>query len=229
VKVRDVMTSEVATVPFGTTLKEVARILAERRISGVPVVDESGAVLGVVSEADIVRVEAGEEARGGLLAGLLADRRPARLEACTAADAMTSPAVTARPEQDVAEAARLMTEREVNRLPVVERDGSLVGIVTRADLVRAFVRSDEEIERELRDDVILGVMWIDPSTLEVTASGGEVTVEGEVPSRQDAELLEQFASRVPGVVSVRARLRWRLDGPRLPRPRQRVPRAPRDR
>jgi CBS domain-containing protein len=161
VKVRDVMTSEVATVPFGTTLKEVARILAERRISGVPVVDESGAVLGVVSEADIVRVEAGEEARGGLLAGLLADRRPARLEACTAADAMTSPAVTARPEQDVAEAARLMTEREVNR--------------------------------------------------------------------QDAELLEQFASRVPGVVSVRARLRWRLDGPRLPRPRQRVPRAPRDR
>lgn len=226
-KVRDVMTAEVATVPPGAPLKEVARALADRRISGLPVVDESGALLGVVSEGDIVRLEAGEEARSGLLARLFADRGPAKLEARTAGDAMTAPAVTARPEQDVAEAARTITERQVNRLPVVDADGALVGIVTRADLVRAFVRSDEEIERELRDDVILGAMWIDPADLRLTVSDGEVTVEGEVPTKADAQLFEHFASRVPGVVAVRSQLRWRMDEPRLPRPEPRVPQPPR--
>lgn len=216
-------------MPPATDLKDVARLLAERRISGVPVVDEGGELLGVVSEGDIVRVEAGEELSGGFLSWLLAGRRPARLEGHTAADAMTAPVITARPGQDVAEAARVMTERGVNRLPVVDREGSLVGIVTRADLVRAFVRSDEQIERELREDVILGTMWIDPAPLSVAVSGGEVTVGGEVPSRADAELLEHFASRVPGVVAVRSELRWRVDTPRLPRSDPRVPPPPRTR
>jgi CBS domain-containing protein len=225
-KLGELMTKDVVAVSPETPLREVAELLARHRISGVPVVDEERRVVGVVSEADIVRKEAGEELRSGLLAWILSEKHPGRLEARTAGEAMTSPPLTAPPERDVAEAARLMTQRQVNRLPVVDPLGQLIGIVTRADLVRAFIRSDEEILRELRDDVVLGVLWIDPARIEISAKDGEVTLAGEVDTKADAVLLERFAARVPGVVAVRSQLRWRVDEPRLPRSDPRVPQPP---
>ena len=120
-----------------------------------------------------------------------------------------------------------MMESGVNRLPVLDADDRLVGIVTRADLVRAFVRSDEEIERELREDVALRTLWIDPGRVAISVDRGEVLLSGEVESDADAELLERFARRVLGVVGVVSRLRWQVENPKVPQSDPRVPQAPR--
>jgi CBS domain-containing protein len=224
-KVEDVMTRDVITVAPGSSLKDVADILARNRISGLPVVDD-GRVVGVVSEGDIVAKEAFQP-RAGVIARLLGRGRPeAKKAARTAGEAMTAPAVTVPPQRDVAHAARLMVERGVNRLPVVSDEGGLLGIVTRADLVRAFVRSDEEIARELREDVAVKTLWLDPEGLEIHVEGGEVTLVGKVDMKADAELLEGFAARVPGVVSVRSELEWRVDQPKVPRSDPHVPQPP---
>lgn len=155
-RVEDVMTRAVVTVSPGMPLKYVADTLAARGISGAPFCDQKGRVLGVVSEHDILFKEQGEQEHAGPLY-LVADRQAyeARVKAAarTAGQAMTAPAVTIEPERRVDEAARLMLDRDVNRLPVV-RDGVLVGIVTRADLVRAFRRPDAQIAREIREDVL---------------------------------------------------------------------------
>lgn len=213
-KVREVMSAKVFTVRPEATLKEVARTLAEHRISGVPVVNGQGTVLGIVSEADILVKERGPSPRhGGLVAwvvgGGVAD--PEKLAARTAAEAMTAPAVTIPITRTVAEAARLMIAEGVKRLPVVDAHGTLHGIVTRSDLVRAFARQDGEIEREIRHDVIESALWLDPNELEVRVSRGETTLSGEVECRTDAEALPRLVERVPGVVSVRSTVTWRLD------------------
>ena len=212
-KVEDVMTREVRTVTPGMPLKEVAEILAAHRISGLPVV-EDGKVIGVVSEADIlVKESAQEPERPGLL-GLLLDNGSdvrAKLRATTAGEAMTAPAVTIGPGRSVAEAAAKMIDERVNRLPVVGEDGTLVGIVTRADLVRAFVRSDLEIEREIREDVILRTLWIPPENITVTVENGEVTLAGHVETKAEAEIVVAFVQKVPGVVSVSSDLSWAVE------------------
>ena len=227
-KVEDVMTRDVVTVDRQTSLKAVAEILATNRISGLPVV-EDGRVLGVVSEADIVEKEAGEPSPGALERLRGRTRASAKSSARTAGEAMTSPALTISPLYDVARAARLMAERQINRLPVVAEDGGLLGIVTRADLVGAFARSDAEIARELREDVVVGALWMDPQGLEIAVENGEVTLAGEVDQKPQAELLERFAARVPGVVSVRSELRWRMEKSKVPGSDPHVPQPPRSR
>jgi CBS domain-containing protein len=102
-----------------------------------------------------------------------------------------------------------MIDEGVNRLPVVDDGDHLIGIVTRADLVRAFVRSDAEIEQEIREDVILQKLWLEPDAFHVEVAGGEVRLSGEVETRTDAEMIPTFVQRVPGVVSVLSKLRWR--------------------
>jgi CBS domain-containing protein len=223
VKISDVMTEEVVTVRPERSLKEVAEILALHRISGAPVVDANGTVIGVVSELDIVRQEVGEEKPSGRLSRLFGRRRKREVEKRTARDAMTSPPITIGPRREVSQAARTMVELGINRLPVVD-DGRLVGIVARADLVGAFLRSDEEIAHELRDDVVTGTLWIDPKAVSIDVKDGVVTLGGEVDTRADAELLSLFALRVPGVVEVRSRLTWRIEEPRLQRSDPHVPR-----
>lgn len=210
--VREVMTADVATVEPGAPLKEVAGILAERRISGLPVVDAGGAVVGVVSESDIVQKEALPRPTGrGLLHAFRGHDGSAKAEARTAGEAMTSPAVTIGVDRSVAEAAALMVEKSVKRLPVVGA-GRLAGIVTRADLVRAFLRTDDEIAREIREDVVLGTFAVPPETLHVEVERGEVTLGGEVETPEVANLLEAFVKRVPGVVGVRSHLSSRSSG-----------------
>jgi CBS domain-containing protein len=216
-KIKEIMSSEVATVSTGTSLKEVAEILAERRISGLPVVDDDGFVVGVVSEADILFKERGPSPRGGVFAWLL-DRSgiegQLKLEALIAGEAMTTPAIVIEPQRSVAEAAHVMLERRVNRLPVVDR-GKLVGIVTRSDLVRAFARPDAVIEREIHDDVLGRTLWLrDPAAIRVVVRNGRVTLDGTVDNEADAELVETFVAKVPGVVDVESSLRWAGNGVR---------------
>lgn len=210
-KIRDLMTRDVSTVTPETPLKEAAAVLARRGISGLPVVDPDGQVVGVLSEADVMVKQSGpREHHGGLFAWLVEPSDPtlpAKLEATTAGEAMTAPAVTISPERPVREAAVRMLEMDVNRLPVIDKAGRLVGIVSRGDLVRAFTRSDEEIRREIEADVLRRALWIeDPSSIRVTVENGVVTLEGAVANASDAELLPRFVQRVPGVVSVNAEL-----------------------
>jgi CBS domain-containing protein len=214
-KVEDVMTTDVITVRPSALLKEVAGILVERRISGVLVVADNGDVAGIVSEGDILVKEGGPSRRKGAHHWLLrtpAMQEQSKLEAGTAGEAMSTPPVTIGARRSLAEAARLMLGEGVNRLPVIE-DGTLVGIVTRADLVRAFARPDEAIALEIREDVLQHVMWLsDPAAVTVRVDGGKVMLRGTVDSRSDAELVRTFAARVPGVVEVDSALTFLGDG-----------------
>jgi CBS domain-containing protein len=209
-KVKDVMTRDVVTVEPWTPLREVARLMVERRVSGLPVVDEDGSVIGVVSEGDILVKERGQVGERSLFDHMLEvnGSEGVKHDAQDAANAMTSPAVTIRPDRAVSEAAALMLDRSVNRLPVVDHHGALLGIVTRADLVRAFVRGDAAIEREIREDVILRTLWNVPDRFTVGVDSGEVTIEGEVADAESAELLVRFVERVPGVVGIQSRVTW---------------------
>ena len=213
-RVDELMTRDVVTVAPDTPLREVAELLVEHGISGVPVCNRAGEVIGVVSEQDILYKELGPEERGGgplaWFAGWPA-AAAAKANARTAVGAMTSPALTIRPERRAAAAARLMVDRGVNRLPVVDRRGRLVGIVTRADLVRAFSRSDAEIRDEIVVDVLGRSLWIPAGSVTVEVEHGEVTVGGNVDARSVAEILPRLVSAVPGVVSVRSELFWDED------------------
>ena len=205
-KIKDVMTRDVITVGPEMSLKEAAAILGRNGISGLVVVDGDGTVVGVLSEADILYKEGGERsAHTGLLGWLFETGGSAleqKLAARTVGEAMTAPALTIGPERPVHEAATRMIEDGVNRLPVL-KDGKLVGIVSRADLVRAFTRTDEEIGDEIRNEIVTRTLWLEPDAVEITVERGNVVLAGQVETATDAELLPIFVERVPGVVRSR--------------------------
>ncbi|MER5497540.1 CBS domain-containing protein [Streptomyces sp. NPDC002466] len=192
VKVGDLMTDNVVSVLPGTSFRETAKLLAEHGISGLPVVDEDDHVVGVVSESD-----------------LLARR------ALTAQKLMTSPAVTVHAEEAVADAARLMVRRGVERLPVVDEEERLVGIVTRRDLLCVFLRPDAEIRRRIREEVLADAADPPEDAVDVHVLDGVVTLVGRVRRRSRAVLLLRLAERVEGVVAVVDRLSAREDDTRL--------------
>lgn len=208
--VRDVMTTTVATVSPDRLLRDVARVLMERGISGVPVVGDDGTVLGIVSEADFLVKESGmEPGRHRFLARLFGEGGDAaKVEARTAGEAMTTPAITTSPDALVRDAAATMVERRVNRLPVVE-DGCLVGIVTRADLVRVFARSDAELATVVVAAIAAGTSAKPaPGGLEVEVRDGIVRLAGTVDRRSLAETAAAIARDVGGVVRVDDHLTW---------------------
>ena len=223
--VRELMSPAVHTFEPGTTLREAGAVLVAKGISGAPVCTADGKVIGVLSESDILFKEHGVDSeRGRVIAWLseaMAGDLLAKQSARTVGEAMTSPAITIRPGVNVAAAARMMTDRGVNRLPVVD-DERLVGILTRADLVRAFSRPDDEIRREL-EEIIQRQLWIPPEYVAVAVEDGHARVTGSVDTRTEAELVAAFASRVPGVVDIQSELEWREDD--LKR-RMRVPALP---
>ena len=207
-RVENVMTRDVVTVAPATPLKEVARLLVEHDISGVPVVDPaSKLLLGVVSERDLLAKQRADVGRAdGLLGWFLGEDADAeKHEARTAGEAMTAPAITIDKFRSTAAAAGLMAEHGLKRLPVVH-GGELVGIVTRHDLVRAFARSDDEIERDIKEQVIVRSFWLPPDSIEVTVVRGDVALSGSVDSEAVQAALAAEVARVPGVVSVDARV-----------------------
>jgi len=211
-RVRDVMSTDVVAVPPDATLKAIAELLVEHGISGVPVC-RGGCVVGIVSESDILWKELRSLPEADGVVVRLVERAYGdvkRTNAVTALQAMSFPALTVEPDATVARAALLMIEHGVNRLPVVS-DGLLVGIVTRADVVRAFRRSDDEIEREIRADVLLDALCVDPDDLSLEVAAGEVAIAGEVENRSTAESIEKRIRRVPGVAGVRSELSWQID------------------
>ena len=211
-RVEDVMSVDVATVRPETSLKDAAQELSGHAISGMPVVDDDGRIRGVISEADVLAKEQSEpEDDAGFMARLLGrdERRDSRrFAARLVSDAMTSPAITIERYWPVSVAARRMLEHGVNRLPVVQQ-GRLVGIVTRADLVRAFARPDEQIVEDIRDMIALQQeLWADEQPVEVRIDAGEVTLAGQVRNRDETDVLCKMVRTVPGVVGVRTDLTW---------------------
>ena len=214
--VSDVMTSPAISIEPATPIRDVALLLVEHSISGLPVVGAGGSVIGVISEGDLLVKEGGPGAiHHRPLARLFGESREtqealARVEARTAADAMSSPAITIDAAAPLQAAAALMVERRVKRLPVTD-GGALVGIVTRADLVRAFLRSDDDLAEAIRRDILLRTLWVDPDTFEVAVHDGVVSVRGRVDRRSTAAMLPRFIRTVPGVVEVEAEIGWTID------------------
>jgi len=201
-KVRDAMTSTVITVQPETPLKEVAELLVERRISGVPVVDREGMPLGIVSEADFVTKEAaGADARRHSwlrwFNGASEERHERELVAArTAGDAMSAPAVVIDADRPLSEAAQRMADHRVNRLPVLE-DGRLAGILTRADIVRAFARGDDDLQAAAAA-ALRAVDGLDV----VEVRDGVVTLRGTVASEELKHTISAVVRALDGVVAV---------------------------
>ncbi len=215
-RVIDVMTVDVVAVRPTTPLKEAARLMVQARVSGLPVTDDTGKLLGIISEGDFLHREVARERprRHGLLDALLGGDH-SLAEAELVGEAMSERVVTVPPDALLAEAARIMATQDVKRLPVIDPDGIVLGVISRADIVAAFTRPDELIEDEIREDVVRRVLFIDPDTLDLTVEEGVVTLEGEMPTRSEARLLEEMTRRLDGVVSVTSKLRWRVDDTRV--------------
>ncbi|MBM3694655.1 MAG: CBS domain-containing protein [Actinobacteria bacterium] len=218
-KVRDIMTTDPVKVTGETSLKEAARLMVGHRVSGLPVVDGGGRLIGIVSEGDFIRQEAGRDRPHGvsLLDAVFGEGELQAVGAATVAEVMTRSVVTITPEATVGEAARVMGRRNVKRLPVVDLEGELVGIVSRADVVGAFTKPDDVIEDEVREDVIRRLLFLDPDTVRVSVADGVVTLEGELENRTEVHLLEELAQRIAGVVRVESRLRYQVDDRKLER------------
>ena len=211
--VRDVMTEDVVVVRPTTPFKEVARVLADHGISALPVLDESDRLAGVVSEADLLYKEeyGTQDARFRLLAS--PEERAARSKATadSAGQLMTSPAITIGPDAPLVEAAKVMDQHKVKRLPVVDGGGQLIGLVSRADLLRTFLRDDDEIREEVIRDVFMRILWAEPEKFEVNVDDGVVTLSGELQLRSSTVIAVRLTRKVDGVVDVIDKLSYQID------------------
>ncbi|MEU2869763.1 CBS domain-containing protein [Streptomyces olivoreticuli] len=218
-KTGTVMTGDVVSVEAGTPFKEVARLLAERRISGLPVVDPDDKVLGVISETDLLarQTQPRDTERRFRLPRLGRGARSsaAKAHARTAGQLMTSPAVTVRAADSIAEAARTMAHRGVERLPVVDEEDRLVGIVTRRELLQVFLRKDSDIRQEVIDEVLVRTLWLAPRAIGVTVADGVVTLEGQLEQRGETQVALRMTKEIDGVVAVVDKLTYHIDDSRL--------------
>jgi CBS domain-containing protein len=205
-RVEDAMTRDVISVTPSSSLKTAVTLFLAHGISGLPVV-EGGRLVGVLSESDIVAKETSGYSNGDLSRAEATHLQRERA-AGTVAEAMTPDPVTAEPWTPIWAAADLMAVHDVNRLPVVDPGGSLLGIVTRADLVRAFARSDRAIEREIREHVLQSID-LGPNALEITVTRGVATIRGEIDSELASTCLHKTLHLVPGVV----RIDWQVEMP----------------
>lgn len=217
-RVRDIMTTDPMTVRPETLLKEAARIMVRNQVSGLPVIDAGGALVGIVTEGDFLRQEASRERpyRRSLLDALFGDGDGEPPAAETVGEVMTGDLVTITPEATLGEAARVMANRNVKRLPVVDIDGELVGIISRADVVNAFTKPDDVIEDEVREDIIRRLLFLDPDLLSVAVTDGVVTLGGTLENRTEVQLLEELTRRIAGVVRVESELTYLVDDRRGP-------------
>ena len=202
--VKDVMTTQVVAVRSRATFKEMAAALRQYRVSAFPVIDEHEKVIGIVSEADLLAKEALTDP--GVVTGVLDHRDVLKAEGLTAGDLMTRRVVTVRPEDSVEHAAQLMHFLHVKRLPVVNPDGSLVGLVSRTDVLAVYHRPDEDIREEITGNVILRGFLEDPRQFAVTVQAGVVTVQGSPETAALGHDIVRKIRHVPGLVAVHDQL-----------------------
>jgi CBS domain-containing protein len=214
--VKDVMSTHVIAVREIATYKEIATRLRQHRVSAFPVVDADNKVIGIVSEADLLTKEALGGDIPGVLHGLAKHRELTRATAVTAADLMTKPPVTIGPHEPVTAAARLMYNRRVKRLPVVNDSGTLIGIVARSDVLSVYSRPDADIHHEITQELILATYLCDPARFVVTVKDGVVTIEGTPETAAVGHDIVNDARHVEGVVAVRDRLTYPPSAPRSP-------------
>lgn len=203
--VRDVMTSRVIAVKGSADFKQIARVLREYRVSACPVINDAGRVVGVVSEADLLYKTADCDLPTGLIRLRWKLGEESKITAATAAQLMSSPAVTIHPDAPVAVAARVMRDRRFKRLPVVDADGTLIGIVTRVDLLSVYDRPDSDILAEVMK-IIGDEFGLDQADFDVTVSAGVVTLTGFTGLQETALELARRIRHAEGVVAVRDRL-----------------------
>ena len=218
-RVRDLMTTDLVTVTPEAPIKEAAALMVQHGVSGLVVTDGEGEAAGIVSEADFVKSEAnrGARERAGLLRWFGRSSGP-EIPGTRVGEIMTSPVITVDPDVHYRAAARIMDRRGVKRLPVLA-DGRLVGVLSRADIVRAFNRTDKEIRDEIIEELLPTVLWIDPERLDVTVEDGVVALSGRLATKVDVELVDYMTRRVDGVVDITTNLSWEFDpSKRYPEP-----------
>ncbi|MCX5009124.1 CBS domain-containing protein [Streptomyces sp. NBC_00638] len=208
--VGEVMTREVVEAHREMSFKDVVRLLDRHRISGLPVVDADDKVVGVISQTDLIRRQAGRSAGARVrrlrIPQLGRSARRASADAVTAEELMSTPAITVHPEQRIADAARVMERHGVERLPVVDEEDRLIGIATRRDLLRVFLRTDDEIRREVRDEVLAHTLGRPDHGVAVSVRDGMTTLVGVLEHSGDLPLVIRGTYRVDGVVGVVNRL-----------------------
>jgi len=204
--VKDVMTTQVVAVGPAASFKEMVVKMRRSRASALPVVDGERRVIGVVSEADMLNKEADLDTEPGTLSGLLRFGEREKAAGVTAAELMTKPPVTIGPGAALAAAARLMRDRRVKRLPVIDDTGLLIGIISRADVLRVFARPDADIRREANEEVIAETFMADSPSVAVTVHDGIVTLTGRTDAGQLARGLVMAVRQIDGVVAVRDQL-----------------------
>nr|BFD95360.1 CBS domain-containing protein [Kitasatospora sp. Xyl93] len=203
--VESVMTSPVVLVSPETGFREIVALLSEYDITGVPVVDPEGRPLGVVSEADLLRTLAAQEDPASLLPA--PESAPAGPDGeVTAADLMTTQPVCTTPDTSVVAAARLMSRHGLKRLPVLDEEGRVIGMVSRGDLLRVFLREDMVIRREIVEEVLGRIEGVSPAEIGVEVNQGRVVLSGTVPEPYLVPIVLNLCRSVDGVVSVTDRL-----------------------
>ncbi|MFF1477071.1 CBS domain-containing protein [Streptomyces sp. NPDC058301] len=202
--VGDVMTEDVVTLHPNTPLQDVVGLLDANDIVAAPVVDDDGSLVGVVSASDVLRHETGmpdPQGQDGNEAGVWGKAR-----ARTAGALMSSPVFTAHADWTIPRAARELRSRHVKQLPVVGDDGLLTGIVSRSDLLDAFIRSDAEIRGEVEQDVLRRILGLDEGSVAIEVRDGVVTLWGHVSEPRLVLVVVGLCQGVDGVVAVDAHL-----------------------
>ncbi|WP_405758123.1 MULTISPECIES: CBS domain-containing protein [unclassified Streptomyces] len=207
--VADVMTTRYIAVTPDTGFKDIAAAIKRWKVTALPVVEGEGRVVGVVSEADLLPKEEFHEHRPGLIEQMRRLGDTAKAGSTRAENLMTAPAVTIRPDATLPQAARLMADRHIKRLPVVDADGTLKGVVSRSDLLKVFLRTDEELTAEIRKSVIERLFPLSHNEVTVTVTQGIATLTGSVRDDHLIPMAEHLARSVEGIVDVRCRLEAR--------------------
>ncbi|HUC22700.1 MAG TPA: CBS domain-containing protein [Streptosporangiaceae bacterium] len=212
--VKDVMTTQVMRVKQDTPFAAIAAALRQYRVSAFPVLGEDGRVIGVVSESDLLdKLALGGDDHMPGMAGILRHKDLEKARGITAADLMTAPPVTVAPDDTVEHAARLMYLRGVKRLPVIDADGQLAGIVSRTDVLAVYDRPDVEIAEDIRTSVLSTEEPATPGAFDVAVAEGVVTLTGRPQTREQGHQIVFRARHIEGVVAVRDRFDYPAPGP----------------
>ena len=216
--VSDVMTSRVHVASPLAPFKHLVRLIEENRVSAIPIVDQQGIPIGIVSEADLLFKERRRELESSEDLLHLQKRRHerAKAEGTIASEVMTSPAITVAADTSLSQAAGLMQERNVRRLVVVDERGRIAGIVSRSDLLQVFLRTDEELRIEIAGTLIPALLTSSPESVSVDVRWNIVTLSGEVDRKSDTEILTRLVRELDGVVGVVDRLSYRWDDSAAP-------------